>query len=182
MPSASRKRATLTWRPEWNTQVEKWTKYQIDKNIWRFDNIEGFDDLLQQARILFWELSLKYPAADGPSHFFALYKTSLLRRFTDKARARQKSIIDQNAVVDNEGLDSRLGYTINAGQINLLLEEMPDELKTVLGALTSGRVRLKLDRPTTSTRYRENHNMRLKRRLALSMANPVGDLRNYFNS
>lgn len=75
-----------------------------------------------------------------------------------------------------------MGYAINAGQINLLLEEMPDELKIVLGALTTGRVRLKLDRPTTSTRHRENYNMRLRRRFNLSMDNPVGELRDYFNT
>lgn len=183
MPEASRKRATINWRPEWTPKIERWTTYHINQNLWRFDRIDGFDDLLQQARILFWELSLKYPAVNEPNHFFALYKTSLLRRFTDKARARSRSVIDRDVSVDGspEGFESRVGYAINAGQINLLLEEMPDELKTVLGALTTGRLRLKLDKPTTSTRPRENYNMRLKRCFALTMANPVGELREYFN-
>lgn len=178
-----RKRVTITWQPEWTPKIEKWTTYHISKNIWRFDRIDGADDLLQQARILFWELSLKYPAVNEPNHFFALYKTSLLRRFTDKARARRRSVIDQSVSVDGatDVLEAKMGYAVNAGQISLLLEEMPDELKTVLSALTTGRLRLKLDRPTTSTRYRENYNMRLKRCLALTMANPVGELRNYFN-
>lgn len=182
MLKASRKRATLNWRPEWTQKVESWTAYHINKNLWRFDRIDGFDDVMQQARILFWELSLKYPSVNNPNHFFALYKTSLLRRFTDKARARTRSLIDQDVSVDLEADTTILGYTTNAGQINLLLEEMPDELKIVLGGLTTGRVRLKLDKPTTSTRHRENHNMRLRRRFDLAMANPVGELRNYFNT
>lgn len=181
--SAPRKRATIAWKPEWTPKIEKWTTYHISRNIWRFDRIDGTDDLLQQARILFWELSLKYPSVNEPNHFFALYKTSLLRRFTDKARARSRSIIEQNVSTDSspEVLEARAGHAINAGQISLLLEEMPDELKTVLAALTTGRLRLKLDRPTTSIRHRENHNMRLKRCFKLTMADPVGELRNYLN-
>lgn len=182
MPKSSRERAAINWRPEWSSKIEKWTAFHINRNMWRFDRIEGFDDLMQQARILFWELSVKYPAVNEPSHFFALYKTSLLRRFTDKARARRKSVTDQHTSVDDAMLDACMGHTVNAGQMNLLLEEMPDELKLVLGALTTGRVRLKLDRPTTAARHRENHNMRLKRRFALSMADPVGELRNYLKT
>ena len=145
--------------------------------------MDGFEDVMQQARILFWELGLKYPVVNDPNHFFALYKTSLLRRFTDKARARTRSPIDHATSVDSDQ-EKHWGYAANAGHINMLLKEMPDELKIVLGALTTGRIRLKLDRPpTTSTpRYRENHNMRLKRRFALTLADPVGELRNYFTS
>lgn len=181
MQTASRKRVVLTWRPEWNSKIENWTKYQITKNLWRFDTIDGPDDVMQQARILFWQLGQRYPDVIEPSHFFALYKTSLLRKFHDKARARQRSIIDQEVVAEDVamGMESSMP---NYGHIKLLLEEMPDELKTVLSALTTGRVRLKLDRPTTQKRLRNNHNMRLRKRFSLNSTDPVGDLRAYFNT
>jgi len=179
MQKVHRKRAVLSWRPEWSTPIEKWTAYQISKNLWRFDRMDGPDDLMQQARILFWELGQKYPTVEDPRHFFALYKTSLLRRFIDKARTRQRSAIDhlvnaEDLTIEEEGVPS------NAGHLSLILQEMPDELKTVLHALTSGRVRRRLDRPpVTSTRQRENHNMRLKRRFSLTLDDPVGELKNY---
>ena len=95
----------------------------------------------------------------------------------DKARLRRKSVIDQDVSADD--LVSEFESTLpNLGHLSLLLEEMPDELKTVLRSLTSGRIRHKLDGPTK--RPRENHNMRLKRCLVLSTDDPVGDLRSYF--
>lgn len=177
---ASRRRAVLSWIPEWTPNIEKWTAYQIKTNIWRFDHIDDFDDLMQQARILFWQLSERYPNITEAAHFFTLYKTSLLRRFIDKARLRQRSAIDQTVSVEESALDLELeGNLPNWGSMNKLLEEMPDELKMILEVLTTGRVRRKLDRRTTSKRLRENHNMRLKRRLELTTKDPVGDLRSY---
>ncbi len=177
-----RERVRPQWVPEWTKAVEKWTAVQIRENLWRFDRIEGADDVMQQARILFWELSLRYPIVNNPNHFFALYKTSLLRRFVDKSRARTRSAIEQDVSVDDLTMETSMGHTINAGHVAMLLEEMPDELKLVLGSLTSGRIRLKLDRPTTSKRRRENHNMRLKRRLGIDLVDPVGTLREYLTS
>lgn len=176
-----RTRVKPAWQPEWSTGIEKWTAARINENLWRFDRVEEFKDVMQQARILFWKLSVAYPIVNNPHHFFALYKTSLLRHFVDKARKRSRSVIDQDTSLDDL-TEIEFGHTINAGQLHLLLEEMPDELKIVFGSLTSGRVRLKLDRPTTSKRYRENYNMRLKRRLSLTMADPVGALREYLTA
>lgn len=172
-----RARVKAAWQPDWK-RIEKWTAARIRENLWRCDRSEDFDDLMQQARILFWKLTTEYPIVNNSNHFFALYKTSLLRRFVDKSRKRSRAV-PSVSINDVDGVDDRFGYTLNAGHLQLLLEEMPDELKIILSSLTSGRVRRKLDRPTTSKRRRENHNMRLKRRFNLSMNDPVGALREY---
>jgi|SRR5882724_1907478 len=175
-----KKRAQLTWHPVWSKQIEIWTSKQIQKNLWRFDRIEEFNDIMQDAKVLFYTLEKKYPIVKDMRHFFTLYKTSLNRMFIDKQRLKEKSVIDQNVFLD-EVIDAlHLEGTPNYGHLALLLDELPDELKTVLQALTTGRVRLKLDRPTRTMHQRENYNMRLKRRFSLSMSNPVGELRNYF--
>lgn len=135
---------------------------------------------MQDARLLFFTLQKKYPLVNEAPHFFALYRTSLTRAFIDKTRKLLRSAIDQEVDATEVVEDLQLTGMPNYGYFNLLLEEMPDELKLVLGALTTGRVRLKLDRPTKTLRRRENHNMRLKRRLLLSSKDPVGDLRCYF--
>ena len=177
-------RNRMEWSPVWTAKIESWTAGQIKVNLWRFDAVtEQFDDVMQEARILFWELKKAYPIVNEPAHFFALYKTSLLRRFTDKSRLKQRSAIDQNTCAEDAANQLQLeGNLPNLGYLSLLLEEAPDELKLVLGALTTGRIRLRLDRPTTSKHPRENHNMRLKRRFSLQTTNPVGDLRSYVNS
>lgn len=135
---------------------------------------------MQEARLLFLTLEKKYPVVNEIRHFFALYKTSLLRTFINKARTKQRSAIDQEVNTEDVAGLMRLQGTPNYGHVNLLLEEMPDELKIVLRALTTGRLRLKLDRPAKTLRHRENHNMRLKRRFSLKSMDPVGDLRGYF--
>lgn len=168
----------LVWVPTFTVEIQRWTLYQIRKNMWRFDHIEGIDDLLQEARLLFWELSEKYPRVTEPANFFALYKTSLLRRFIDKSNIKSRSPVDQGVNADDIAL--HMQAEPNMGLLTKLLEEMPDELKMVLRDLMYGRTRLTLDRPqTTSKALRENHNKRLKRRLALTMKDPVGDLRSY---
>lgn len=181
MKNASRKRVAISWRPEWTPKIETWTAWQIKQNMWRFDRIEEPKDVMQEAKLLFWTLQKKYPVVNQAAHFFALYKTSLYRTFHDKARLMQRSIIDQDKNAEDVAIEMQVeGNLPNCGQLNLLLEEMPDELKLVLRALTTGRVRLKLDRPTKVSRPRENHNMRLKRRFAVASTDPVGDLRGYF--
>ena len=175
-----KKRSQLAWHPIWSKQVEIWTSKQVRKNLWRFDRIEEFSDIMQDARVLFFTLEKKYPIVNDMRHFFALYRTSLSRMFIDKARLKEKSVIDQNIFLD-EIIDTlQLEGIPNYGHLALLLDELPDELKTVLQALTTGRVRLKVDRPTRTMHQRENYNMRLKRRFSLSMSDPVGELRNYF--
>ncbi len=175
-----KKRSQLSWHPVWSKQVEYWTIKQVHKNLWRFDRMEEFSDIMQDARVLFFTLEKKYPIVNDMRHFFALYRTSLNRMFLDKTKIKQRSVIDQNVFLDDILDALHLEGTPNYGHLSLLLDELPDELKTVLQALTTGRVRLKLDRPTRTMHQRENHNMRLKRRFSLSLSNPVGELRNYF--
>lgn len=176
---SSRKRVLPVWQPTWTVKIERWTHAQIKKNIWRFDTINDFDDVMQEARILFWKLGKLYPITNEPAHFFTLYRTSLLRSFTDKSRIKQKSVDCKSSVledvVEELGIESNLQ---NYGYLSLLLAELPSELKTVLGDLTFGRIRLRVDGSTTSKRHRENLNMRLKRRLPhLTLVDPVGDLK-----
>jgi hypothetical protein len=178
----SRERVLPAWSPKWDVTFERWTASQIHKNMWRFDAAEEFNDIMQDAKLLFLTLCTKYKIVTGQGHFFALYKTSLSRMFIDKSRVKQKSAIDQMVDAEAYAADNQLeGNLPNGGYFNVLLDELPDELKMVLKVLTTGRVRLKLDRPTKSFRPRENHNMRLRTKLALTTADPVGALKTYFS-
>lgn len=173
-----RKRVVPVWHPTWNTDIQKWTAAQVRRNMWRFDKADDFEDVMQEAFLVFMKVERAYPVVNNAAHFFALYKTALHRFFHDKTRLLQRTVETSST--------EELGYELphqsnmpNLGHLALILEEMPDEMKTVLGALTSGRVRLKLDRPAKKLRQRENHNMRLKRRFSLTSDDPVGDLKAY---
>lgn len=177
-----KQRVQPTWqRPVWTPELNRWTSKQIRQNLWRFDVIEDFDDVMQEARLLFFTLERMYPAASNRPHFFTLYKTSLLRKFIDKTRKKQRTVIGQEQI-DDYADSPQLEGTPNYGPASLLLNELPSELKLVLQALTTGRVRLKLNKSTKKLRPRENHNMRLRRRFSLTTLNPVGDLKAYLSN
>ncbi len=173
-----RKRVVPTWHPAWEGSIKRWTAHQIRLNKWRFDKADEFEDLMQEAFMVFMKVERAYPVLNNASHFFALYKTALHRHFHDKTRKLQKQITT-DSLEEVSDLPALYTNTPNLGHLSIILEEMPDELKTVLQALTSGRVRLKLDKPAKKLRQRENHNMRLRRRFSLTSTDPVGDLKTY---
>lgn len=187
-----RKRTPLIVYPTWNRYIETWTSRQVRLNLWRFDHIDGFDDVMQEARMLFCKLERKYPSVTDVPHFFTLYKTSLFRMFIDKSRRKRDSVIDQNTSVDEMREEALPESSLqNYGHLALILEELPDELKTVLRILTSGRVRLKVNKPTRKLLPRENYNMHLRRlmekpdangRVRLRAADLVGELRSYLTN
>jgi hypothetical protein len=175
MSQDKRVRVTNNWHPEWTPEIERWVKARIRENMWRFDKIDTPDDVMQEARMLYHVLEQKYPIVNDPRHFFTLFKTSLLRFFIDKSRAKQRTPLYDHV----EEVDLPIQAEANYGYIQLLLEEMPEELKIVLTYLTSRRFRRKLDRPTQALRQRETLNMIIKRRFSLTSDDPVGDLKRY---
>jgi hypothetical protein len=144
--------------PEWTPEIEKWTKAQIRANRWRFDRLDEDEDVMQEARLLFHLLQQTYPVATDAPHFFSLYRTSLFRKFHDKSRKKLRTIQDKTVAepVDRPCHD-------NCAALAILLDELPDELKLAAKFLTTGRVRLKLDKPARKLRQREGLNARLKR-------------------
>lgn len=159
-------------------ELKRWTASKIRSNLWRFDPMHDFDDIMQEALIKYYKLKERYQV-DSPAHFATLYRTSISRMIIDKARERRKRLADTylEDVTEEMLPESNLQ---NLGLTSIILQEMPSELKAAVHLLTSGRVRLKLDKPTKKLRFRENHNMRLQRRLGL--ANAVGTLKAYLTS
>lgn len=181
---AKRQRVRMAWQPVWTSEIEKWTRYQLQIHLFNCsksttikDNAIGIDDLLQEAKIVFLKLTKTYCIVANEAHFFCLYRTSLSRFLIDRVRAKHRR--PSEYLVDDNPAQDRVGEVTNAGHLKILIEQMPDELKLVLKALTAGRIRLKLNRPTASLRTRENLNTRLRRQLALTSADPVGDLKRY---
>jgi hypothetical protein len=172
-----RKRVSPQWRIEWNRKIEIWTLNQVKRNMWRFDPIDTYEDVMQEAKLLFYTLTKKYPIVIEIAIFFTLYKASLSNMFIDKTRKKSKSIETHELLED-----VHLHGIPNYGYMNLLVDELPDDLKLVLKHLTGGRIRRTLDRPTPKSIPRENHNMRLRRKLPIALIDPVGDLKRFIQS
>src|SRR6266704_173488 len=116
-------RIKLNFTAEWSPIIRNWAAKHIRDNQWRADSIHGFDDLMQDAYLLFVKVSERYPRVMEPRHFMALYKTSLRNSMHDHARYMQrKRVLHEDTSEDVSDLYAdRIGDLTNGGYISSLL-------------------------------------------------------------
>jgi hypothetical protein len=160
--SPLRTRVKLRFTPEWSPIIKNWAAKFVRDNQWRADSIHGFDDLMQDAYLLFVKVSERYPRVMDPKHFMALYKTTLRNNMHDHARYMQrKRVLHEDTSEDVSDLYAdRVGELTNGGYISSLLSKAPLDLKRALDLLTQNPPCLN-DAP--SKRRRENLNMKIRR-------------------
>ena len=166
MQRAKRARAVLAWSPVWDDVPKKWAIKFIRHNQWRCDRIYGFDDLLQEAYLVFLKITEKYPRVNNPQNFMGLYKMALANWFHDRAAyMKRKNTIHADLSVDPTELLTSVCEWHTDG-IRLLLDEAPHELKLALALIVDHpeAIRSLPDRK----KPRENLNMKLRRILGLS--------------
>jgi len=182
-------RQRIVWRPEWNETFESWTKYFVSSNRWRREPYLDFDDLMQEARELFYKLAEYYPRIIDPPHFMSIYKRSIQNIYHDHARLRRHFMhnLELGLMAEEASTppEERIGEVTNPGYMVTLLNELPNELQLVLTTLATGRYRLKLKKHGKSIplRERESLNKKLCRTLGLqTTTDPVGDLYRFFTT
>ncbi len=128
------KRPTLSWSPCWEGPTEKWTRGFLQKQKWRCDRIHEYDDLLQDAYLTFLKVYNRYPRVAGQAHFMTLYRAALKNEIHDRSRyMRRKREQHQDTSVDASDLCvGRIGEVSHAGNLNLLIEQAPEEVKLAL--------------------------------------------------
>lgn len=168
MQHAKRARAVLDWSPSWEGPLEQWAVKFIKRNQWRCDKIYDFDDLKQEAYLIFLRISEKYPRVVEARHFTGLYKIALSNWFHDRA-AYMKRKNHHHIYLGVDALElclNQVGELQHAGYLNLVLEEAPQELRLALMLLIEHpdtlRSMIKPKEP------RENLNMKLRRILGLN--------------
>ncbi len=165
MERAVRTRA-LPWSPSWQGPVQQWSAKFIKANKWRCDRIYDFEDLMQEAHLIFLRISDKYPRIIEPRHFMGLYKVALSNWFHDRA-----SYMKRHGQAVDLGIDpmelclGQTGELRHAGLLGLLLDEAPQELRLALALLAENPEAL---RSEITKGQRENLNMKLRRILGLS--------------
>jgi DNA-directed RNA polymerase specialized sigma24 family protein len=125
------------WTPSWEPEIKGWAYNHIAKNKWRLEYINDFEDLLQDAYLVFLKVCDTYPRVVEPAHFMALYKTSLRNFLHDKSReyTRKRDLIDEEfneEVVGDTKPDIALGTTHNDGPFLAMIGAASPELKMLL--------------------------------------------------
>ena len=133
------------WKPEWNEAFRGWAINFIRKNRWRCESLHEFEDLLQDAYLVFRRVRASYPQITEPKHFMALYKTAMSNALIDKARYKKQmnevlvceNIYDEQSELPSERI---VGENNNEGYLKVLLDELPEEAKLVLKALSDDKI------------------------------------------
>ena len=128
------------WRPVWNEHFQKWSASYIKKNLWRYDTIHEFDDLMQDAYLLFVRIADTYPRVNNPANFMALFKMAMINKTNDRSlyTKRRKAAEITTPKDVSEFYLGRIGEVTNAGYLNALLAEMPEELHLAMEMLSVG--------------------------------------------
>ena len=149
-----RLRLRLAFVPTWDGVIQKWAASYIRRNQWRCDCIHSFEDLLQEAALIFTKLVKRYPNVTERKHFMALFKTSLKNAIHDHSRYVKRKRTFGVEVPFEEGR-----IVADNTYLTALLAEAPDEVKLALMLLDTEPEEVRKNLP----QQRENLNMRLCR-------------------
>lgn len=173
-----RERASL-WCPQWEGTIEKWTRKFISENAWRYDTVHTFDDLLQEFYLVFIKIRNRYPRVIDEPHFFSLYRTAVTNRTHDLAAyVQRKRSYQADTPQDVSDLDLiAVGDVSNDGFRNILISEMPEELRMAALAIINGVPKPKRKRGEP----RKNLNQYLRELTGINK-DFVGELRAHFTA
>lgn len=127
-------------QPTWGRSFcAGWAANFARKNLWRCEAVHDFDDLMQEAYLVFDRLRSRYPNAQA-AQFTALFQQSFRNRVYDLAR--RKRITEQvmvteippkpgsesrGAMMPSEACSEVIGCD-GDGYLNLLAKEIPEAL------------------------------------------------------
>lgn len=174
-------RGQIVWSPQWNAEYQGWAAKYIRENKWRVDPVHDFDDLMQNAWMLFNHLAATYPRVLNDRQFMGLFKRAMINKFNDyscykRRRAEGMPIVSGDVT---EIVSGRIGEQSNAGYIAALIDEMPGDLKLALDLLSKGVAHKKpVRRAGRRMEKRDNLSHRICRAFGLPKRHdPVSDLK-----
>lgn len=125
------------WSSTWKGSIEGWTTNFIHKNQWRCDSLHEFEDLLQDAYLIYLKVCERYPRVVNPRNFMGLYKVTITNWMHDHSRyMKRKRVIHENTSSDvSELYADRIGDLTHEGQIAASLAAAPQEVTKALFVL-----------------------------------------------
>lgn len=99
--------SVAVYRPVWEGAIEDHARKQARRHEWRVAPQWGYDDLIQEAFLLFCKLSDRYVRVNNAKHFMRLFSTAFSRMITDLSRTRTKHREISVSLVHEEALPSK---------------------------------------------------------------------------
>lgn len=177
------------YEPCFTGAVEGYVTNFLRKNFWRVSHSMEYEDIKQEAALVFVQVRNAYPDVETPQHFMSLFKTSWFNHFTDlsnKDSALRTIVPECNCETeDNEPVTLEMvGDTDNQGMLHLMITQAPADIKQVLSLFIHAPVEL-LELATMSWRsngkYRSEGNAMVSKLLGIPESEDVlGKVHRYF--
>ena len=134
---------TTKFQPEFDHALEGWVHNYLKTNYWRVERTLSYDDVMQEAHIVYLGLVQRYTAVDNQGWFMALFKRSWTGHFYDLAmrasRIRVNEVSSTPQYVDEDESESYLDLAVgdrdNLGAFEVLVNQAPREVKEVLNLM-----------------------------------------------
>ncbi len=123
--------------PKWEGPVQGYTVNYLRKNYWRIVGVIEEEDMMQEAKCIFYMVKRRYSYIDNGGWFMALYKTALTNLINDLSCERMDRLsntMDTNLEI---ALNFRRVVEENQGYLVCLIEQAPEEVRAVLNLLSS---------------------------------------------
>lgn len=141
-----KRREILGYVPTFNRAIAGWSVNFIKKNIWRLHGTYDFEDLFQEAYLVFLICSKKYryDRVENGAHFMALFKRSFSNCISDyakKASKQREQLVQNITVIDGKEIDlfdSLEGGLSNEGKLHVAIEQAPSFVRSYIKAMESG--------------------------------------------
>lgn len=124
----------MSYIPQFTGPIEGWAVNYSKFNLWRVAASMEWEDLMQEAYVVFLRCANKYPELDTPQHFMSLFQRAWINTFTDfahddsKLRMTAPSIFD----ADDDNLPEPMGEVTNDGDLAIMIRQAPREVMMVL--------------------------------------------------
>ncbi len=140
----NRDRKYLPKRPEFDRRYAGWAAKFITKNRWKYESIYEFNDLMNDAYLIFRHIKASYPLITEPSHLMALFQSAMRNDLIDKAKYRSRKAATEvsldtyftarSSEYEDLSLADIIGENNNEGYLRILISELPPEVRMALEA------------------------------------------------
>lgn len=121
------------YNPKWEGPIEGFSRNFARLQLYKLQPIGfEFDDIVQEAYIVFDKCKTTYPDLDTAKHFMSLYKIALRRRLFDIWYPKRN---EQFLLTELDNFVEEFKDVEREGFFRVLLSEAPKEIKEVLSLL-----------------------------------------------
>lgn len=126
----------MSYQPRFEGPIQGWTVNYCRKHAWKTEGSQQWDDLMQEAYLVFLRCVERYPDVEEAPHFMALYKRAWANEMTDLANkdtALRQEVPFPTTIVDGDVIELEvMGEHYHDGNLATLLRQAPKEVLMVL--------------------------------------------------